>query len=50
VTVARNGASASIEAPVLAAQPGIFVNGDSTAIAATTDFRLVTAASPTARG
>jgi uncharacterized protein (TIGR03437 family) len=49
VTVRRGDASASAEVAVLAAQPGIFTSDGSAAIAASTEFRLITEANPAPR-
>jgi uncharacterized protein (TIGR03437 family) len=49
VTVQRGSASASVDAAILTAQPGIFTSDGSAAIAATSDFRLITEGNPAMR-
>ena len=49
VTVQRADTSASVDAPIRPAQPGIFTSDGSAAIAATPDFRLITESTPAVR-
>jgi uncharacterized protein (TIGR03437 family) len=50
VTVRRGASSASVDVPVLPAQPGIFTADGSAAVAATSAFRLIDEGNPALRG